>query len=368
MARTQDISSGVFRYETAARVSLDTYKERVARAEPSFGDLLYSREGTYFGIAAQVPRNVAVCLGQRMVLIRSDPGRLDHRFLRYWLNSKPMSDYVSGHKDGSVAQRLNLPTIRGLPIPVPPLPEQRGIAATLGALDDKIESNRRERDILRQLGKAKVLAALAKAAPRRVILTDLTTSISRGVTPKYADDDPSAPLVINQKCVRDSWVSVELARRMIYREVATSKMISDGDILVNSTGTGTLGRVGRWHSGSVFADSHVSIVKPDTTEIGSTVLAYLLFDRESDIEAMATGSTGQTELSPTRLGELPIEIPGRSVASDLEKILIAIENRAASLRDEELRLATLRDTLLPELLSGRIRVPEAQEALAKVGT
>jgi len=173
--------------------------------------------------------------------------------------------------------------------------------------------------------------------------------------------------VINQKCVRDNWVSVGPARRIVYREVALPKLIRDGDILVNSTGTGTLGRVGRWHSGKVFADSHVSIVKPDLAKIGPTLLAYLLFGRESDIEAMATGSTGQTELSPTRLGELPIELPDQSLSSELEELLVAIENRAASLRDEEVRLMSVRDAVLPELLSGRIRVPEAEQALAEVG-
>jgi type I restriction enzyme S subunit len=56
VVRTQDIMTGVLRIEQAARVSEETYRERIDRAEPGFGDLLYSREGTYFGIAAEVPR------------------------------------------------------------------------------------------------------------------------------------------------------------------------------------------------------------------------------------------------------------------------------------------------------------------------
>src|SRR2546421_147541 len=55
VVRSQDIRSGIFRLSEAGHVSEDTYKERIARAEPRFGDLLYSREGTYFGIAAEVP-------------------------------------------------------------------------------------------------------------------------------------------------------------------------------------------------------------------------------------------------------------------------------------------------------------------------
>jgi hypothetical protein len=86
VVRRQDIITGVFRPDQTAHVSDETYEERIARVIPSRGDLLYSREGTYFGIAAEVPENTQICLGQRMVLIRPDKRRLDFRYLRYWLN------------------------------------------------------------------------------------------------------------------------------------------------------------------------------------------------------------------------------------------------------------------------------------------
>ena len=115
IARSQDVRSGVLRLDEAGRVSEDTYQDRIGRAEPRYGDLLYSREGTYFGIAAEVPPDVRVCLGQRMVLLRPNATEIDFRFLRYWLNSPVMALHIHGHRDGTVAERLNLPTIRGLP-------------------------------------------------------------------------------------------------------------------------------------------------------------------------------------------------------------------------------------------------------------
>ena len=143
VVRTQDIITGVFRLDQAGRFSDETYQERIARVAPRYGDLLYSREGTYFGIVAEVPQNIRVCLGQRMVLIRPDARRVDFRFLRHWLNSPIMAAHIHGYRDGTVAERLNLPTIRALPIIIPPLPAQKAIAAILGAFDDKIELNRR---------------------------------------------------------------------------------------------------------------------------------------------------------------------------------------------------------------------------------
>jgi type I restriction enzyme S subunit len=195
-----------------------------------------------------------------------------------------------------------------------------------------------------------------------VLFHDGHTSIARGIAPKYTDGDLSAPLILNQKCIRNGWVSLGPARRMIARDVAATRKAADGDVLVNSTGTGTLGRVGRWHEGSIYVDGHVSVVKPDPGRVEPTVLAYALFDRESDIERLATGSTGQTELSPARLGSFCVTIPDSKLAKSLEETLLEVERRIDQLASESERLTELRDTLLPELLSGRIRVPQADEA------
>lgn len=329
------------------------------------GDVLLTSEAPT-GEVAYLSQDRDWCLGQRLFGLRGKAGLLEGQYLYYLLRGGEVRNQLIARATGTTVSGIRQSELVKVELDLPPLPEQQGIAATLGALDDKIESNRRARSVLRRLGGAKLLAAIAGGSCRCAALADLTLSISRGVTPKYADDDLEAPLVINQKCVRGNWVSTEPARRMVYRELAPAKFVGDGDILVNSTGTGTLGRVGRWHSGTAFADSHVSILKADPGQIGPTVLAYLLFNREADIEGMATGSTGQTELSPSRLGELVIEYPDSASSSELEELLLAIENRAAALLDEEQVLGALRDALLPELLSGRIRVPEAEQAVAGV--
>lgn len=149
--RTQDVSSGKLDLKTCAKVSEKTYNERVSRAVPQYGDLVYSREGTYFGIAAEVPKDTKVCLGQRMVLIRPISELINFSFLKWWLNSSLISGHIKGFYDGSVAERLNLPVIRTLPIALPPLSEQKAIAAVLGSLDDKIELLREQNETLETL-------------------------------------------------------------------------------------------------------------------------------------------------------------------------------------------------------------------------
>ncbi|KJF16624.1 restriction endonuclease subunit S [Acidithrix ferrooxidans] len=286
------------------------------------------------------------------------PGdEVDTLFMYYLLGS--MKDEFERRANGSTFKEISGSTLSAIEVLLPPLEEQRGIAATLGALDDKIESNRRAYSLLRELGMARFEYVISRGNERRLPLSDVSISIARGIAPNYADDDPLAPLVLNQRCVRDGRISLGPARRMVDRQVAIAKKASSGDILVNSTGTGTLGRVGRWHKGSIFVDGHVSVVKPNSDVVPPTVLAYALFGREMDIEGLATGSTGQTELSPTMLGSLKVALPSVDFATELEGDLFALERRSVQLEHEILLLGQIRDALLPELLSGRIRVSEA---------
>jgi type I restriction enzyme S subunit len=368
LIRGDNIGQGQLRWQGVKRLpvelaeGLDKY-----RLEPGDVVLAMDRPWIEAGLKYAVVRETDApsFLVQRVARLRARDG-LDQKFLGYVVGGYDFTRHVLAVQTGTSVPHISGKQIAEFSIKrLPSIEEQRGIAAALGALDEKIESNQRMRLTLRRLGAASVLACLAGDSSRCAMLSELTDSIARGVTPKYADADPEAYTVLNQKCVRANWVSTGPARLMVYRDLAPAKVVSDGDILVNSTGTGTLGRVGRWHTGTVFADSHVSIVKPATDEIGPTLLAYLMFGLQDEIEQMATGSTGQTELSASRLGELVIEYPGQEDSLELEGLLLAIEDRADSLRVEEQRLGALRDTLLPELLSGRICVPEAAEAVAE---
>lgn len=329
------------------------------------GDLLFARQSLVFEGAGKCvlveQASIQRTFESNLIRVRLDRSRCCPEFYFYYFKSPAGKGNMATIVEQVAAAGIRSSDLAALDVPVPPIAKQRAIAATIGALDEKIEANRRTSELMRQLGKAEVNARIGE---RRSILSDLVLSISRGVTPQYADGDPGAPLVLNQRCIRNNRISVDVARHMHDRNVAKVKRVFSGDILVNSTGTGTLGRVGRWHQGSTFADSHISIVKPDASKIGPTVLAYLMFDRESDIEDMATGSTGQTELSPLRLGQLELALPSSEDVNELEPILAVLEERMAGLQDENNHLAAIRDTLPPELLSGRIRVPEAEGALA----
>ena len=138
-------------------------------------------------------------------------------------------------------------------------------------------------------------------------LSQLTDYISRGITPKYTEDKNRSILVVNQRCIREGKVLFEDARRhdIEKKKISEEKFLRDFDVLVNSTGVGTLGRVSqikKVHEPTTV-DSHVTIVRGNADYIDKKYLGYAIKAQQSIIENMAEGSTGQTELSRKRLGD-----------------------------------------------------------------
>lgn len=135
-------------------------------------------------------------------------------------------------------------------------------------------------------------------------LGEVCELITRGITPSYTENN-GVP-VINQKCIRDNRVNLELARftNPEKKKIPEQKYLKEYDVLVNSTGVGTLGRVAQIKNikNKLTVDSHVTIVRANK-KVHSEFLGYNLFMQQPNIEHLAEGSTGQTELSRTRLGE-----------------------------------------------------------------
>jgi type I restriction enzyme S subunit len=267
---------------------------------------------------------------------------------------------------GSAQPSLNRNFLRNIPVAVPPLDEQRAIAEVLGSLDDKIAANTKLAQTSANLAQA-LFAGSMDAADHEVALSEVTELLSRGVAPKYSDGE-DAVLVLNQKCVRDQRVNLDPARRTLTSKVRGDKMLRMDDVLVNSTGQGTLGRVARWtNSVSVTVDSHITIARFDPAKVDPVCAGMALLAAQKTIEELGEGSTGQTELSRTELGKLRMRLPDRSLQAELgHRIKSMSEMETAYLRENQ-TLATTRDALLPQVMSGKLRVKDAESVLEKAG-
>ncbi|MET8331188.1 restriction endonuclease subunit S [Streptomyces sp. NPDC005181] len=368
VARTQDVITGLFRADGAAHVSQETYKDRIKRAEPSYGDLLYSREGTYFGIAAEVPSGVQVCLGQRMVLIRPDAAHVDHRFLRYWLNSPVMSTHVHGQRDGSVAERLNLPTIRALPIPLPDAREQRQIATVLGALDDKIAVNERIAATARSLSRAKASGALSGVSGAIGLLGD-HVEVTKGLSYRSTDLVPGGGHLVTLKCIDPTGAFKQSGLKPFSGVAKPAQIVKHGDVVVAHTDltqrADVLGRSVRvvqlGGQDRLVASLDLAVVRPRgflTPEYIDALFASREF-REHAL-SYANGTT-VLHLGSRAIPEFTFTVPGEETVAVVTRATHALFETAVQAGHEAVTLAALRDTLLPQLMSGRLRVKDAEK-------
>lgn len=182
---------------------------------------------------------------------------------------------------------------------------------------------------------------------RTVKLGDISNFISRGITPVYTESD--GVTILNQKCIRDWKVSFGDSRKT--SKISSEKLLKDGDILICSTGIGTLGRVAQIFDfeGPLTVDSHISIVRPDMNKIDQKFLGYFLKKSEKTIEAMAEGSTGQTELSRIKLRDFDFEIPESfEEQKEIASILGSLDDKIELLLRENKTLESIAQTLFKE--------------------
>ena len=184
----------------------------------------------------------------------------------------------------------------------------------------------------------------------------ISSLVTRGIAPKY--DDGSEQIVLNQKCIRDHTIDLSLARRHLPKKI-NEKWISKGDLLINSTGTGTLGRVAQvwFEANNMTVDSHVTIVRPKDPILQSYI-GFWGLSHESEIEAQHTGSTGQTELPRDRVKAMELPLPDEDTLSKFNELVIPMTSTVISNQEENASLSQLRDALLPKLMSGELDVSD----------
>ncbi len=145
-------------------------------------------------------------------------------------------------------------------------------------------------------------------------LGEITSYIAKGIPPKYVDRKTDDSIyVLNQKCNRNFVISYDDARfhDLTKKVIANEKMLKTGDVLINSTGTGTAGRVAQIHElkGDTTFDGHMILLRP-TSEVESLYFGYAVKSHQQEIENFAEGSTGQTEINRVRLlNEVLISFP-----------------------------------------------------------
>ena len=189
-----------------------------------------------------------------------------------------------------------------------------------------------------------------------VEIDEIAELVSRGITPKY--DENSDEVILGQTCVRNNLVLTENGRHHKPRKI-NEKWLREGDLLINSTGVGSLGRTAQvwFQPEKLTVDSHITIVRTIKPE-HALYLGFWAFAHERYIESLHTGSTGQTELPRERVKTMEIPLPDESTLSRFNKLITPMTQAIVKNQQENIRLTELRDALLPRLMSGKLDVSE----------
>lgn len=164
-------------------------------------------------------------------------------------------------------------------------------------------------------------------------LGELTSFIAKGIPPKYVEEAGIDTIrVLNQKCNRNFRISYSESRLHDNgaKKAPKDKMLKDFDVLINSTGTGTAGRVAQiWHVPEPSTlDGHMILMRP-TQKIDPLYYGYAIKAFQSQIEGFAEGSTGQTEINKRRLqDEIVIRFPASlDEQKSVGRMLMAIDEK-----------------------------------------
>lgn len=376
MIRTSNVRDGWIDMSDARSVTKDTYENWTRRAVPRQGDVVLTREAP-LGEVGLIRTDEPVFLGQRTVMYRANPEMMFPHFLYYSLLGHEVQAQIQAFGFGSTVSHMRVPDAKKLQLKAPDTATQEKIIHVLDAYDTIIEANQRRIKLLEEAARLlyrEWFLKLRFPGNEDVTITDgvpggwtrssiasLCSLLNRGIAPQY--NDTAKGLVINQKCIRSGRLTMDQARRQS-REVKPERLVQLGDILINSTGAGTLGRVALVMKSipACTVDTHITIARPAGT-ISQAFFGMALLNLEPVFSDMGKGSTNQLELSRGDIGNVDILLPEVGVQKEFHQLAWPLLVQAQQLIDANGLLQEARDMLLPKLMSGaldvsRIAVPK----------
>jgi type I restriction enzyme S subunit len=318
-------------------------------------------DGEILGVPGRVPADGRVYLHNQRLgkLVVREPTKLDLDFA-YWLMLSPESKRhlfvtASGSKILHTAPRR----IEDLRFQLPPLDEQRAIAGVLGALDDKIESNRRIWTTSLGLIEA-CRVELVTAAATTVMLGDLVTFNATTLKPGAPD---SRLVYIDIASVSPGAIDVRQEMQWSEAPSRARRGVSDGDVIFSTVRpTRRSFSVILEPDPDMVVSTGFAVMTPRA--VGTAFLLATVADAEfaSYCEGASQGSA-YPAVSADAMARYEVTVPSEDDLQQMESALMPVLRRGSCAQAESATLAALRDALVPELLSGRLRVREAERVI-----
>ena len=386
LLRGQNVKPGKLDLSNLKRISNDTHR-KWKKSALSGGDVVIVRVGEP-GTACVIPEGMGDLNAASLVIVRPIKEKLDSRFLCYMLNSNKGKELIRSRLVGSVQNVLNTATVAALEIPLPSLRKQCEISHILGTLDDKIELNRKMSTTLEEMARALFKSWFVDFDPVRAKAEGLPTGLPPGIDELFPDSfvdsalgeipkgwevscvDDEFNLTMGQSPPGDTYntdgmglpfyqgradFSFRFPNRRMYCS-SPSRLAQSGDTLISVRApVGDINMaseeccIGR----GVAASRHKS---------GSRSFTYYYMRSIKEVfDRFEADGTVFGSISKKDFHAIACVRPRSTLINEFESLLTPIDNRIEVNVQESRTLAALRDTLLPKLISGELRVGETKD-------
>lgn len=351
-------------YEKVRYLSEETYQNWF-RAHPLPGDILFVNKGTP-GRVCMVPDPVDFCIAQDMIALRADDSKIYNKYLFAVLRSNVTQQQIYNTNVGDVIPHFKKQFMDQLLIPVPDRKIQESIGDLYYTLSYKTEINKKINDNLQQQLRAIFMERFtnnpALESIQQVPLSELCSVVTKGTTPTtlgkpFADRGinflKAESILDNHSLDKGKFAHIdEETHDMLKRSI-----IYAGDIVF--TIAGTLGRIALIDSDILPANTNqaVAIIRADTGRILPEYLyACFIGNWHNDYYSKRVQQAVQANLSLTTIKSLPIPVLTQDEMVSYMALISPIIRMLKQNEMENERLAALRDTLLPRLMSGEVDV------------
>lgn len=330
-------------------------------------DILFTAAGTIgqVGIIGEETKYEKYIISNKQIRVRVNKEKIRPLFAYYWLASSLMIEYIQQRNTGSTIPLVNLSIIKSLPIPVPPIPEQDEILKVASSLDDKISVNRQINEVLEDLAQnfyTEWFVENREAKNWKEIPLPEAIDFLEGPGIRnwqYTNSDEGIRF-INIRCIQNKDINIKIANRINSDDVSEKYqhfLLERDDVVVSTSGTlGRFAIVRDEHLPLLLNTSVIRMRPRKNTSTWSYLIGYIGSEEfQFELESRATGSV-QKNFGPMHLKQIKIKIPPYELLTEFESVVEPIYRKFLQNLSECQDLEKLRDTLLPKLMKGEIKL------------
>jgi len=363
IATVKDMENYGFNYLTCRKISKEDFENLVKQdCKPLKNDVLIAKDGSYLKHVFVSTGKDEIVLLSSIAILRPDQEKISSSFLKYLFTDAGTKERVSGnYVSGAVIPRIVLRDFEKIELPIPSLSEQLSIAKILSSLDAKIELNNKMNKTLETIGQLlykRWFVDERKDEWKNYKFVDLVNQLKPGTN--YQPDRIAKGIpFVNVRNVQGGFLDlrgVKYISREEYKRVHNIWLPEENDLLI--TRIGTLGNVGVIRKEDLPVAVHYNSIDIKQKDLSYQFLYFLLKSNIFQEQySLKTKQSVQEYITIEDVENISIVLPeDLSEIKDLERTFIVLFNQIRTNYNNNQTLSSIRDVLLPKLMSGEIRV------------